>query len=141
MRTSDLFRHLSGKCLLYFQTKKYNKELFSLYSDRQREKIKNFEKENLCSPILDTVKLRDAVGVLRISRRRTLEWLLWDSETFFERRNDSLKIAIENELEAADRIYLQLQLWLIKSKKFASSFLNQIMKGLLNYDKKIFIEA
>ena len=136
VQTKRLVADLSGRCLIYRNTKNYDKALFAEKCDRQAERLRTQTGEEY--PVLtDAVRLRDAIGVLRVSRRRVLDWLTWYTHSFGHTELERIRGPIEEQIQAADRAYLQLHMYLVRRQQPDAEFLTSITEELSRYEQNI----
>lgn len=136
VQTKQLVDDLSGRCLIYRKTKNYDKAFFAEKSRRQEERLET-QADGRYSVLLDSVQLRDAIGVLRVSRRRVLDWLTWYIHSFGHTELERIRGPIEEQIQAADRAYLQLHMYLVRRQQPDSEFLTSITEELSRYEQKI----
>ena len=127
---------LLPKEIIYRNTKNYDKALFAEKCDRQAERLRTQTGEEY--PVLtDAVRLRDAIGVLRVSRRRVLDWLTWYTHSFGHTELERIRGPIEEQIQAADRAYLQLHMYLVRRQQPDAEFLTSITEELSRYEQNI----
>lgn len=134
--TERLAADLSGQCLIYRLTGSYDKALFATKSERQAEKLKT-PSEGSLPALSSAMHLRDAIGVLRVSRRRALDWLDWYVGAFGETELERIRGPVEEQIHAADRAYLQLHMYLVRMQQPNADLLASITEGLNEFEQKI----
>lgn len=135
--TEEVKRSWDGMCLVYRNDNIYAKDMFSEIARRQEKHISHIEKQGISQEITDIVQLRDAIGILRVSRRRTLEWLHWYSNEF---KCDNLYYVVDSmkrQLRAADQAYLQLHMALVRSQNMTKDILQNIVRDLDKYEYEL----
>lgn len=134
--TKQFFADFNGQCLVYRQIKAYDKALFAEKSTRQAERLIT-QTEDKYSILSDVGRMRDAIGILRVSRRRVLDWLTWYAYSFDHAELERLRRPIEEQIQAADRAYLQLHMYLVRRQPADVGLLASIADELFRCEQQI----
>ncbi len=130
MFLTDFQEKFGGKCLVYrVQNQDYS--LLSRRGDLQREGMKKFFAFKDASS-LAVLSLRDAIGILRVSRKRVLTWLEWENPHCAE----GLKSVLREQIRFADKSYLQVQTMIIR-KKIYQTVLSAMCDGIKAFEAEI----
>lgn len=133
MPLSAFYDRFGGESVLY-KLGRRNDTIFYRQSDCLRNLLKTF-------PICDTdplplLALRDALGILRVSRRRTMEWLAWDNSVTGRAQTKKLMLAVQEQVRSADKYYLQIQSLRLK-KRSDDSLIQSIFADIRRHEKSI----
>lgn len=127
MNRSEFYEKYGGDCLL-FSFKKKESSLFGQRSVCQLEAI--CQKNQNSYTELSAVRLRDAIGILRVSRRRMVEWLRWfalrHEIPFAEKLCERALI----QVKYADNCYFRLQRFILRGEIIRQSLLNEITERI-----------
>lgn len=133
MPLSTFYDNFGGDSLL-FQLNRQNYAPFYRQSDNLRYLLKTFSIGN--PDALPLIALRDALGILRVSRRRTIEWLAWDNSVTGREQTKRLTLAMKEQLRTADKFYLQIQLMILK-KRNDNSLINALFSDIRRHEESI----
>lgn len=110
---SDKF---GGTCLIYRATGNDGQAGLLWQSKTQAERLSG---DKLSEPpqIISVKRLRDAVGILRVSRRRTMEWLTWYAKNRYIADAERLRKRLTEQISYADKCYFLLQKMMIRCER------------------------
>ncbi len=106
---------------------------------RQQSAVQANELKTFSVGDIDTfplLALRDALGILRVSRKRILEWLAWYSDISGLHQAERLPVCIKEQIQAADKYYLQAQSMFLR-KKSDDSIIQRIIADIRQKEEKI----
>lgn len=133
MPLSAFYDRFGGDSVLYRLGRQDN-SVFYRQSDCLRHLLKTFPVCN--ADPLPLLALRDALGILRVSRRRTIEWLAWDNGVTGRAQTKRLTLAIQEQVRAADKYYLQIQFLRLK-KRSDDSLIQSIFAEISRHEESI----
>ncbi len=90
------------------------------------------KRENYLYPTLPLNRLRDAIGILRVSRKRTVEWL---AKQDFISGKDELRKKLVGQIEYADNCYFRLQSIMIRNGRAEERFLKEITEQIARFEQ------
>lgn len=129
----DLLKSFGGVNLIFeLNTQKHVDKIFV---DKHREQIKKIVlyEEKFKFRAVSERSLLDALGVLRISRRRTLEWAnKYIKEDFLKTK---IQQNMREQLLLADKAYSHVQYNLLKGQTMETSEQEELVKKLASFDK------
>lgn len=125
---SSDFSEKIGKDCLIFSWKKRSSFEFEDESDSQLQAIVYSGKGNAVT--LTAIRLRDAVGILRVSRRRTVEWLDWYSRKKDIPFHARLRECLMKQIFFADKCYFQLQRMILRGGEPNQSLLREVTETI-----------
>lgn len=109
---SDQF---GGTCLIYRVTGNDGQAEILRQSELQLQKLRGNELSKMPNS-LSVKQLRDAIGILRVSRKRTLEWLTWYEQNCYVIGGDELRERIAKQINYADKYYFLAQRLMIRGE-------------------------
>lgn len=74
-------------------------------------------------------RLRDAIGILRVLRRRTVDWLGWSADDSVCFKN-KLRDKMLEQIRFADRCYFDLHRMILRGKEPEQSFLSEMAERI-----------
>ena len=90
-----------------------------------------------CDSILPIQRLRDAIGILRVSRRRTAEWVDWYSRQNSISNLAQLQEKLSAQIKFADNCYLRLQSAILRNNELHKSILQEMTERLADMEIQI----
>lgn len=80
--------------------------------------------------LLSPIRLRDAIGILRVSRKRMVEWSRWSQSKIPEQKI----MAMMDQIKVADKYYFLLQSMILRKQPISVDQLREIIVKLGKYE-------
>lgn len=80
-------------------------------------------------------RLRDAIGILRISRRRTAEWLDWYAREHNVPQKEKIRNRLVGQIRYADECFVRLQGALIRNERLGAARLQEMAEEIAVLDE------
>ena len=90
-----------------------------------------------CGADFNLKRLRDAIGVLRVSRKRTVEWLDWYAQEHSVKKKEKIRNRLAEQIRYADGCFVRLQGALIRNERVGSARLKEMAKQIAALDEPV----
>lgn len=105
-----------GTCLIYSTTEAFERHELIKRSELQVKRLCKSENKREVAYIDSEKRLRDAIGILRVSRKRTLEWLIWYARNSYVEKAEEIQRKLTKQIAYADNCFFRLQSMIIRDQ-------------------------
>lgn len=93
--------------------------------------------QHFCPSELPLQRVRDAIGVLRVSRRRTVAWLDWYTRKNYVPNKEKIRETLLAQIKYADNSYFRLQSMIVRNGQIVPPLSEEVINHLATMEINI----